>query len=216
MASLLVHDRNVVAVDLLRQGLYVQARAILSTALSDLMVSVEDQHAQPNIVAPAASSQRISPIGIDDALPTDTNTESTFAMYKKVFLLDSNNSDDLTKAVVIFYNLGVAYHAMGLTSGNTHLLNQALRLYAKVDLVFHTQDPADTRYLTLIHLATCNNMGHIFSILLNTLGVDASLDRIRSSLATLQRSGLDAPEMNFFMFLVLMGTNRFLTMAPAA
>lgn len=229
------HDRNVVAIDLLCQGFNLQARSIWCTALAELTAEVaiaEDEHLpdaqQPRILP---NIPLVSTITLNDALVSDTQGDTVFSMYNKVFLLMAIDAPQVAKALVILYNMALTHHLLGLQTGKSHFLQQALRLYGKAEAIFRSDVPPALRSETqILQMATYNNMGHIFSRMLDFQSATVALERLRSimnnrlQLQEQQRpSTMEHPtsfaetlDFSFFMEAIVMSGNLFLIMAPAA
>mmetsp|Transcript_12793 Transcript_12793/g.16766 ORF Transcript_12793/g.16766 Transcript_12793/m.16766 type:complete len:210 (+) Transcript_12793:91-720(+) len=205
------HELSVTAVDFLQRGMYAESRSVLCHALSEVRDRVDDE------VKPKENlSRAITPISIGDVLTAGSNADSTFAMYKHAFLLVSINCDYLTQSLVHLYNMGLVYHALGLKSGNLCTLRQALGIYSRVNAILQSEDAHVLCELSSLLLAACNNMGHIYSILLNVQGVASCLDQLQSTLAIARASRASTQDMDFFLLPIVLGCESFLALAPAA
>ena len=217
--SITICDRNSIAVELLRQGNYLQSQAVLRDALANLASSLDlgtPTLPSPAPQVPATPVVRIPAITMN--ICTGDTSEATFAMYKKAFLVGSEEEDEVVLSLVLFYNMGLVSHALGCITGKTAYLSRALRLYQKVYVLLseHGQGSAE---IALLLLATCNNMGHIHAALLDAQAMQACHRNLQSILSTYQASGLlDPLDLDFFFMALVLGNSEQgkIPMAPAA
>mmetsp|Transcript_18481 Transcript_18481/g.23803 ORF Transcript_18481/g.23803 Transcript_18481/m.23803 type:complete len:115 (+) Transcript_18481:152-496(+) len=114
--------------------------------------------------------------------------------------------------------MGLASHALGVSTGKVSYLTRASQLYHKVYVLLseHRQGISD---VTLLLLATCNSMGHIHSTMLNSEGVMSCHRNLQSALSSHQSSGIDSYlDLDFFFMALVLGNSEQgrIPMAPAA
>eukprot|EP00523_Entomoneis_sp_CCMP467_P007353 CAMPEP_0168734212 /NCGR_PEP_ID=MMETSP0724-20121128/8694_1 /TAXON_ID=265536 /ORGANISM="Amphiprora sp., Strain CCMP467" /LENGTH=227 /DNA_ID=CAMNT_0008781303 /DNA_START=29 /DNA_END=712 /DNA_ORIENTATION=+ len=224
-----VCDRNSIAVELIRQGHHMQAQQVFRVGLETVATSINDDNTNNNasVTTPSTPTpsglDRIPPISINQGVREDTGRSSdsdaaaTFAMYKKAFLLGANERDEVILSLVLFYNMGLASHAMGVNTGRSNSLQRALRLYRKVYALLNEHGHGIPG-VSLLLLATVNNMGHIFAMLLNLDGMVSCHANIQTILTGTDGAELSTSDLDFFFMTVVLGSTDQgrLPMAPAA
>jgi tetratricopeptide (TPR) repeat protein len=145
------------AIDVLHEALAALRQCVTSKSM-DTAVSDDGQH----------SSFRSVSTNVD-AFP-NCQDGNPFCLLNRAILFEgchptSTPSDELLNhlSMVITYNLGLAYHLLGMQNGNNQRknYNKALKMY-KVTASLMRLYP-DNRGRDLLYLAVFNNMGNIYS-----------------------------------------------------
>lgn len=184
----------------------------------------------------------ISPIhsvGLSSSSASGEVYDDVFELFDRAFVVSSPSSwqDEWSKqlavvcqtmAAILSFNVGLAYHLIGLKCGHSRYLFMALKFYhmaqASVQSPIITQQqsagfpnsaPSIPTYHTLILLALINNRGNIFTFFRRFLDVAYCGEEIVSLLAPMSSYSMDPEFRCFFLNAIFFNESR-LNCSPAA
>jgi hypothetical protein len=154
-----------------------------------------------------------------------SSPENVFVVFNRAFTYQKEHgvfesSADYTKATVtLLYNMGIAFHQLGMQENSTAALKKSLYTYQMAYTVLLSQKCDDTfRYL--VTLALCNNMSHIHGHFFNLKEAKGFWDIIIEVLACVSLVGSSVAVDDYVFFvseaLFFEGRERALECAPAA
>mmetsp|Transcript_20019 Transcript_20019/g.41833 ORF Transcript_20019/g.41833 Transcript_20019/m.41833 type:complete len:217 (-) Transcript_20019:707-1357(-) len=182
----------------LAAGALIRFREGLTTLASDPASGAD------LLLAPARRGERLSPVDISST-PTETAHDTFFSMYKKAFRVSEREDDHAILSVVLVYNVAVTYHVLGSSYGTASDLKKARQLYTRVysALTEDLQDNLGEKAILL--LATCNNLGHVHSLLMNNREALFSFRHLEGTTALVEDSGIASVHLEFFIMAVVLG-----------
>lgn len=185
-----ISELNDVAVSFLSNGQYASAVGVLQTAIKNLVSAVDAVEETSEDEQFVSSDLHLIPTRLDleEIQPSD---HTAFALYNCAFRFAVKSGQDYEASLdiisgVLFYNMGLACHALGLTcqANSRARLQRALGLYQvalKVESLKIGRTAGD-----LLRLALWNNQGQIHALGYDTDAVKHSLNSLHSALTKLQ------------------------------
>ena len=222
-------DVNSNAILQLLEGEQEEAVSLLHAALNTSRAQL--QAAGPRLRESLSQNYEamICPVSLEDAMYTPSVTTvapcDTFCIYRSVFSIEGPDCEEDALApevtAVILYNMAVVHHELGYDTSDKVCLDKALQLYNICRSVLsQTKQAKQSKLsidLTLLDLALLNNMGQIYSVLLNH---EQSLLLQQSLLAMIEQLNVieQAQEDEVFDFFrsCALRSHRFPGPAPAA
>jgi hypothetical protein len=243
-----INDVNTKAVQLLQEGRHREAICCLRRGVKFVLAQVADTttelpslvpfafEAQQQSMQESRSSLQCLDYDIDDderlaytvAIPEMHNAmssspENVFVVFNRAFTYYEDgvfsSSADYTKATAtLLYNMGIAFHRLGIQENNTAALKQSLYTYQMAYSVL--SENCDDSFSYLVMLALCNNMSHIHGHFFNLKEARSFWDLITEILACVSSvdSSDSVDDYDFFVseLLLFEGRDRELECAPAA
>jgi hypothetical protein len=236
--QLLQEGRHREAICCLRKGAkFVLAQVANTTTESpSLLVPFAFEAQQQSMQGHRSFPQCLDSVNIDgDERPTYTvlipemhdamssSPENAFVVFNRAFVYYDhgvfNSSADYAKATgSLLYNMGLAFHHLGIQENNTAALKKSLYTYQMAYTVLSQK--CDDSFSYLVMLALCNNMSHIHGHFFNFEEARSFWDLISEIIACV--SGADSAvavdDYDFFVFELLLfeGRNLAIECAPAA
>jgi len=139
---------------------------------------------------------------------------NSFGFFNRAFLVGvtplDRNIGGLDAApyhmVVMMYNLGLAFHCLAASNGNSNMLRKALRLYEGCFAHLRHCTAAPSSCLLVLKLALANNIGHVHSHFFQTTRaqecagfISSLLPCAKQTLALAQGEARDTEEVAFFI-----------------
>jgi hypothetical protein len=232
--QLLQESRYREAICCLRKGVkFVLAHAANTERPSLVPFAFEAQ--QKSMQGHRSSLQSFASVDIEDderritytvAIPEVDATmsispENMFVVFNRAFTYDEhgrlfNSSADYTKAAAtLLYNMGIAFHHLGIQENSAAALKKSLYTYQMAYAVLSQK--CDDSFSYLVMLALCNNMSHIHCHFFNLKEARSFSDLVTEILACVG-SFVAVDDYDFFVFEALLfeGRDRELECAPAA
>jgi len=187
---------NSKAIALLQDGCFNKATEILREAVTQLLLSVDKGTQEVPCQPPAHELLKIQSVQINELSNTSKHMKlvqdhTTFSLYDRAFVIvgpgvkqTSCPEGQNRLSASLLYNLGLAYHLMGMLSNGVSQhksLKKALKLYKSV-LVVVGRDPTSD-FGNIFNLAAWNNMGHIYAQSFSTNQVQHCLEQLRLTMA---------------------------------
>lgn len=154
-------------------------------------------------------------IALQHMVPTTPcdHGNGTFAFYNRMVTRDSKQSHTSSHLLcMLFFNLAVAHHQLGLSSGQSAELTTALQLY---QLAFSMVEGSASDFLLgdqqMLLLALYNNMGHIHSCFCRTAETQACVQWIQQVFLAFPKAApfLESRDFQFFVqYMSLNPTNQ--------
>jgi len=183
----------------------------------------------PNAVIPTKSrstqaNASLSTVSLPDLHNYDmfVSPDNTFTPFNRALVFakeaGEENQSQLLATALMIYNLGLAHHSLGVQTGDLKELNKALRYYEMASAVLNEQQYEDIKFMDILFLSLCNNMGHINSHLFNAEETRECLELLPALLASYlpSESLMDDEDHSFFMMTVLFYHDQKMALAPAA
>lgn len=121
-------------------------------------------------------------------------------------------------SATILYNLGLVYHRIALATGSTSYFSKALRLYDVAASIVLTPSPMEQNHdLTVLKLALCVNMGHIYSNFCDQTGTRRCAVAMQEIFNSTDPNAFSGELRKIFYMNMLVTQNpHFMGVAPAA
>jgi hypothetical protein len=235
--QLLQESRHTEAINCLRSGVkFVLAQVADKTTDLPSHVPFAFEAQQPSMQGSRSSLQCPNSVDIDGderlkytvAIPElhnamSSSPENVFVVFNRAFTYYEHgvfiSSADYTKATAtLLYNMGIAFHNLGIQENNTAALKQSLYTYQMAYSVLSQK--CDDSFSYLVMLALCNNMSHIHGHFFNLKEAKSFWDLITEILGCVASmdSSISIDDYDFFVseLLLFEGRDRELECAPAA
>jgi hypothetical protein len=226
----IISGLNSQAAALIQHGDNKRAVALLEEALSFLMShldgdeSPEDSLTKPGTGAPfegAVANTTSITISVTNPLDCSMSSSAT-PYYNRPFLLESSSSEysitDMAEASAhILFNMALAYHQEGVTTGRSKSTLKALLIYKQALLALEGSAIPKRSKLLLLLLAIVNNMANIQVETFDSDGLQRSHSLLHYALFHEDRAELDAESSRFFFLnLLFLGKELWVFKLPAA
>jgi hypothetical protein len=237
--QLLQEGRHREAICCLRRGVkFVSAQVLADTTTDPLpsLVPFAFEAQQQSMQESRSSLQCLDSVDIDGderltytvAIPEvhgtmSSSPENVFVVFNRAFTYyedgDFSSPADYAKATAtLLYNMGIAFHRLGIQENNTAALKKSLYTYQMAYTVLSQK--CDDSFSYLVMLALCNNMSHIHGHFFNLKEARSFWDLITEILACVSSvdSSDSVDDYDFFVFELLLFEGRPLDIeyAPAA
>jgi hypothetical protein len=240
-AQFLQESRHKEAICCLRRGIkfILRTRQVDDTNSTEppSLVSFTFEDQQQRMQGHRSSLQCLDSIDIEDAerltytvaIPEVHDTvsispENMFVVFNRAFThceehgMLSSSTNYTKAAATLLYNMGLAFHQIGIQENNTAVLRKSLSAYQMAYDILREQ--CDDSFSCLVMLALCNNISHIHGHFFNLEEAKTFSDLIPEILVSvsLADSSVAIEDFDFFVAEVLLfeGRDRELVCAPAA
>jgi hypothetical protein len=235
----LQESRHKEAICCLRRGLKFILTQVYDTNTtgSPSLVPFAFEAPQQSMQGRRSSPQCLDSMDIEDderltytvAIPEAHDTmsispENVFVVFYRAFTYCeehgvSSSSTDYTKAAAtLLYNMGLAFHQIGIQENNKAALEKSLSAYQMAYTILSQK--CDDSFSCLVMLALCNNMSHIHGHFFNLEEAKSFWDLMTEILVcvSLIDSSIAVNDFDFFVAEVVLfeGRDRELECAPAA
>jgi hypothetical protein len=153
-----------------------------------------------------------------------SSPENVFVVFNRAFTYHEEHgvlksSADYTKATAtLLYNMGIAFHQLGMQENNTAALKKSLYSYQMAYKILSQK--CDDSFSCLVMLALCNNMSHIHGHFFNLREAKSFSVLLTEILACVSLTGLSVAVDDYDFFVseavIFEGRERELECAPAA
>jgi hypothetical protein len=234
-----INDVNTTAVQLLQQGRHVKAICCLRRGVKFVLAQVdEDTNStdRPSLVPGHGSSlERLDSMDIEGderltytvAIPEvhhnimSVSPENVFSVFNRAFMnfgVVSSSADCTKAAATLLYNMGLAFHHLGIQENDTAALKKSLYTYQMAYRILGQK--CDDSFSYLVMVALCNNMSHIHGHFFDLKEARSNWDLITEVLAgdSLVDSSVAVDDYAFFVSeeALFAGRKLELKCAPAA
>jgi tetratricopeptide (TPR) repeat protein len=220
-SNLCVFGLNSRAAALIRHGDNKRAIALLVKAVSLISSHLDGDESPEDSVTKPGTSARIERINFEGAVANTTSvvisvtsplefpmSSSATPYYNRPFLLELSSSeysitDMAEKCAHILFNMALAYHQEGVTTGKSKRTLKALLLYQQALLALEGSVIQKSSKLILLFLAIVNNMAHIQVEIFDADGLQRSRAMLHAIMFHEDRAELDAESRSFFFLNML-------------
>jgi hypothetical protein len=226
--QLLQESRHKEAIVWLRRGVKFAVARVAETNSTDCAPLVPftfeaHQQSMPDIEGDEGLTYTVAIPEVHDSM--SVSPENVFVVFNRAFTYDKhgvlNSSANCAQGTeILLYNMGIAYHHLGIQENNTVALKKSLYTYQMAYKVLLSQNWCDDACSCLVMLALCNNMSHIHGHLSNLKAARGLWDLLTEVLAcvSIVDSSDDVGDYGFFAVEAMLfgGRNLELQFAPAA